>query len=337
MAQKQLFPQPVTGNTDTVERHPLRLRSPTTPFQLWYTRTCSDLLAALAGAAPWQPLVHWAKVQSNFLWCSPEDPVVYKNKATALRSPQAGTGAALRERRSDGWKRTGGRQRSQQRCRSSPNQSARTTCNKETISKQFCLNTCFLKISQSLPKLPAWIWKMHLKQKHSVKQDLRSGSCACGNRWELNIFHFYSQTLEKRLNVLRLQWQKKGRSRLFRWYFSLILENIPIPLFSCIFLFVFLLLRNLTHWNPSLKWLPGVKPSKKNPKQASIGSFKLNRKPTHRYRKWLLLAKMLCWETQKLSAGPNIRTADNSRWKCWRNTVLPRKWAARSVMTTSSV
>lgn len=215
MAQKQLFPQPVTGNTDTVERHPLRLRSPTTPFQLWYTRTCLDLLAARAGAAPWQPLVHWAKVQSNFLWCSPEDPVVYKNKATALQSPQAGTGAALRERRSDEWKRTGGRQRSQQRCRSSPNQSARTTCNKETMSKQFCLNTlnCFVKISQSSPKLPAWIWKMHLKQKHSVKQDLRSGSCACGNRWELNIFHFYSQTLEKRLDVLRLQWQKKGRSK----------------------------------------------------------------------------------------------------------------------------
>lgn len=214
MAQKQLFPQPVTGNTDTVERHPLRLRSPTTPFQLWYTRTCSDLLAAPAGAAPWQPLVHWAKVQSNFLWCSPKDPVVYKNKATAFRSPQAGTGAALSERRSDGWKRTGGRRRSQQRCRSSPNQSARTTCNKETrMSNQFCLNilNCFVKISQSSPKLPAWIWKMHLRQNHSVIRDLRSG--CCGNRWELSIFQFYSQTL-------RLQWQKKGRSRVFRWYFS---------------------------------------------------------------------------------------------------------------------
>lgn len=202
MAQKQLFPQPVTGNTDTVERHPLRLRSLTKPFQLWYTQICSDLLAAPAGAAPWQPLVHWAKVQNNFLWCFPEDPIIYKNKATVLQSPQAGTGAALRERRSDGWKKTGGRQRSRQRCRSSPNQSARTTCNKETMSQQFWLN-CFVKISKSSPKLPAWIWKNAFKV--SVKQDLRSGYCACANRWEQNIFHFYSQALEKRLDVLRLK------------------------------------------------------------------------------------------------------------------------------------
>lgn len=195
MAQKQLFPQPVTGNTDTAERHPLRLRSPTTPFQIWYTRTCSDLLAAPAGAAPWQALVHRAKVQNNFQWCSPEDPGVYKSKATTLRSPQAGTGAALRERRSDGWKRTGGRQRSQQRCRSSPNQSARTTCNKETTSKQFCFDTlnCIVK---NIP-VPTKTARMNLKNVLKAKTWCLLGSqewLLCTYRWKRNIFHFYSQT-----------------------------------------------------------------------------------------------------------------------------------------------
>lgn len=46
---------------------------------------------------------------------------------------------------------------------------------------------------------------------------------------------------------------------------------------------------------------------------------------------------MLWWDTQRLSMGPNITSADNNRWKCRRNKVVPINLAARSVRTTRIV
>lgn len=122
----QQLPPPAAGNTGREGRRPLKPRSPSTASRPSHTHTCSRPRAAPAEAARWWPLGPTGTPRSSFPWRSPGGPGVYSSPARDHRPLPAWRGDGGRARGNDGWRRRGGRRRSRGRCRSIPNQSART-------------------------------------------------------------------------------------------------------------------------------------------------------------------------------------------------------------------